>query len=326
MLIRTYRYPATGRCQESHELPEPGAWEEDDPSTVWWVDVEDATEEALDELAERLGMDPTTVEELRDDSHRAHIDSVDGYFHLLLYGVLGTVKGDAPQPRRISIICKRNIVLTIRDLPMGSVQHVAKRAKRIAGQVQKKGVGHLLFLLIDKLVDNNMLLAKQYEETLEQLEDRSVAIDCGDDLLEDLAEVRREVLELWRLSVAQREVLIELCEEEIDHLPEETQRSLERVRDHMTSSLEIIEILRGMVGDVRENYRTTVSLRGAEATQKLTVFAGLLLPLSVIAGFYGMNLPLWPDPSLASSFWLVLGAMGAVSAGLAYYFYRRNWL
>lgn len=326
MTVRAFHFAPTGQLAKFDSLDALPTPEADEQAGVWWVDVEGASKEILADLAERLHLDATTVENLRDDAGRARIDHFDDCYFLLLYGMLGLSEEETPQPRRLSVICQEDIVVTVHDLPLASIDYLAKRPRRIASQIGKKGVGHFLFLLLDKMVDYSVALAKHYEEVLEQLEDRSVEIDCDASLLEDLAETRREVLDLWRNSVAQRELLIELCEDELDYFTAETSRLLEHVRDHMTSSLEIVEILRGMIGDIRENYRATLSLRSAEAMTKLTVFAGLLLPLSVIGAIYGMNVPLWPNPELPATFWGILTVMATIFLSLAFYFRRQNWL
>ena len=326
MTVRAFHFAPGGLLNKGDRLEALPAPDADEQAGVWWFDLEAPDPETLAELAERLHLDGTTLASLHDDVERARIDHFDDYYFLLLYGMLAASEEEAPQPRRLAVICKANLVVTVHHLPLASVDYLARRARRIAGQVGKKGVGHFLFLLLDKMVDYNVALAKRYEEALEQLEDRSVAIDCDNSLLEDLAEIRREVLELWRISLAQRELLIELCEDELDYFTAETERLLEHVRDHMTSSLEIVEILRGMVGDVRENYRATLSLRSAEAMTKLTVFAGLLLPVSAIAAVYGMNVPLWPNPNHPATFWGIVGGMAAVFLALVVYFRQQRWI
>lgn len=325
MEIQAYHFHPDGAMDTLTELPSPQELDKANGS-LWWLDIEGPSGDDIDQLAAHLSLDPATVEDLKDDDARADIDYFDDYISLLLYGMLGRAKGDVPQPRQMGMLCFSNIVVTVRDLPMGSVSHVARRAKKSPKLIASRGVGHLVFLLLDKMVDNCMSLAKRYEEELEELEDRSVDIDCGDELLEDLSDVRRRVLQLWKIAIAQREVLIELCEEGSEHLPPESLKLLEQVRDHMTSTMEIVEILRTMVSEVRENYRTTISLRSAEASQQLTVFAGLLLPPSAIAAIYGMNVPLWPNPNDPRSFWVLISIMVAVIAGQLVYFRRRRWI
>lgn len=290
-----------------------------------WLDVFCPDVSQLEQVARQLGLEPGALSDLIDQSDRARIDYFDDYVQLYLHGLMaGRAIADI-RPRALVVICRPRQLFTLHTEPLESTGFLYDSAPRALPSIGRKGISHLLFLLMDRVVDNCMVLAKEYERQLNRLEDRSVSQACGEDLLEDLGGVRDEVLQLWRTLVSNRELMIELCEEEFEFLHPESARQLEQVRDHLTSTLEIAEILRGMIGDVRENYRTTLSLRSAQAMQQLTVFAGLMMPLTLIVGIYGMNVPLWPDPTRPSTFWLIMGFMGVVAAGLLYYFRRQRW-
>jgi magnesium transporter len=290
-----------------------------------WLDACGSDPAVLDQLARTFQLEPGTFSDLTDQPDRARIDYFGDYVQLYLHGLIAERGHADVRPRALLVICRHQTLLTLHPEPHDSTRFLFDAAQRAAPAISRKGISHLLFLLVDRIVDNSMLLAKDYERQLNELEDRSLSQACGEDLLEDLAVVRDRVLQLWRTLVSNRELMIELCEEEFDFLHPESARQLEQVRDHLTSTLEIAEILRGMVNDVRENYRTTLSLRSAQAMQQLTVFAGLMMPLTLIVGIYGMNVPLWPDPARPSTFWLIMGFMGVVAAGLLYYFRRQRW-
>ncbi len=290
-----------------------------------WLDVFCSDVGGLEPVARRLGLEPGSLTDLIDQSDRARIDYFNDYVQLYLHDLMASRQIVDIRPRAVVVICRPRAMYTLRTEPLESTGFLNDSAQRALPVFARKGISHLLFLLVDRVVDNCMVLAKEYERRLNTLEDRSLSQACGEDLLGDLGTARDEVLQLWRTLVSNRELMIELCEEEFEFLHPESARQLEQVRDHLTSTLEIAEILRGMVNDVRENYRTTLSLRSAKAMQQLTVFAGLMLPLTLIVGIYGMNVPLWPDATKPSTFWLIMGFMAVVSAGLLYYFRRQRW-
>jgi magnesium transporter len=325
MQLRMIRFGPNGSSSRS-EAVDPDAIQLDcGEGERVWLDVQCDSLPELDGLAKRLGLEPGALASMADQSDRARIDYFNDHVQLYLHGLLASRDGTDIRPRALTVIWRQRTLVTVRTEPLESTGFLFDTAQRASPVISRKGVSHLLFQLMDRVVDNCMHLAKEYARRLNALEDRSLSQACGDDLLEDLAISRDEVLQLWRTLVSNRELMIELCEEEFEFLHPESARQLEQVRDHLTSTLEIAEILRGMVNDVRENYRTTLSLRSALAMQQLTVFAGLMLPLTLIVGIYGMNVPLWPDPTRPSTFWLIMGFMGLVSAGLLYYFRRQRW-
>ncbi|WP_145261376.1 magnesium transporter CorA family protein [Calycomorphotria hydatis] len=327
--MRSYVFYPGGQMRESEGFAEDGV-DEADPAvpkfSACWTDILEPPPGEIDELAKRLRLDPLTVEHLRHQTIRAHVDELDDYCHIVVYGLLGSNSDELPQPRQLSIVIKDNQLFTLHRVSLSSVDYLSERTRKVATTISKRGVGYLLFVILDKMVENIMLLAKRYEEKLDILESRSVDLDCNDDLLSDLAVVRHEVLSLWRTAIADRELIIELLELELDCITGENKRQMEHVLDHMQSALEIIELLRSLIGEVRENYRTTVSLRSNEAMKKLTVFAGLMMPLTLVAGIYGMNVPLWPNPDAPQTFWLIMGSMAAMMIALGAYFRVKRWL
>ncbi len=325
-MIQTYLIGSDGTCSKTTQLPTFDETTEQGSPRFYWVDIEQPTPELIDELEQRFNLERHTIEETLRSHQRARIERADFFTQLLVHGMIATLEEAEVQPRQLSILCFDHMIITIHPEPLHAIELVSQAISKISSQVAHHGIGHILFLILDRMVDLSMILAKQYEETLEELEDRSVSYNKDEALLEDLSEVRRKIISLWRNSVAQREILIELCEEEYEFLSEDTMKRLERVRDHMTSALEITQILRLMVSEVRENYRTTLSLQSAEATKKLTVFAGLMMPLSLIAGIYGMNVPLAPDPNRSETFWGIIGVMGTIVVIQLIMFRRQRWI
>jgi magnesium transporter len=98
------------------------------------------------------------------------------------------------------------------------------------------------------------------------------------------------------------------------------------VRDHLLKVIEQVDGLRELANGVRDNYHAALAMRTDAIMRTLTVFASVLLPLSLIAGIYGMNLPLWPEGDHPASFWTVIGGMAVIAGGLLWYFWRRGWL
>ena len=330
-MLQVYEVFKDGHWQTSTELPKRNDDQIDNHQpgrALLWVDLLAADESMIRRLAEWLGHDPRHLSMSLEEDEPIGISRENSYTHFYLNGICSHEGTTEITYRPVSILCAEEIVITIHSLPLKSVDQVQGVLPKIAAQIAKYGPGHLRFLLRDKMSDRCVAQSKAYEDRLENLEDRSISAEKNDQdgLLEELSNVRREVLDLWRNCVSQREVLIELCEEEFDFISEESARRMERVRDHMTSTLQLVELLRGMVSEVRENYRTTLNLQSSEATKKLTVFAGVLLPMSTIAALYGMNVPLWPNPNHAMTFWQIIVVMFGVAAIQLYFFWRQRWL
>jgi magnesium transporter len=324
-MLQVYQVMKDGHWEVTSELPDRVEEREVDCALIW-VDVLEPTEKVIREISEWVGHDPRLMMLSLSENEPTGIAREAEFTHIYMQAIRPGEPPNFVEYCPISINCSGHVIITLHPRPLVSIKMVQEVLPKIAKQIGRYGPGHLLFYLFDKMIDRCVLVAKSFEERLDILEDRSMSTERENRLLEDLSDVRREVVVLWRNCVTQREVLIELCEEEFDFLSEESVQRLERVRDHMSSTLQMVELLRGMINEVRENYRTTLNMQSSEATKKLTVFAGVLLPMSTIAALYGMNVPLWPNPNEPATFWQILTLMGTVAAVQMYFFWRLKWL
>ena len=154
----------------------------------------------------------------------------------------------------------------------------------------------------------------------------SFASDFDDDFLTQLSQLRRELLEVRHIAASQRELVVLIAKGECDYVNAELETRFSHVRDHLTQVVEHIERLRELLNGARDNYHALITDRMADTVKTLTVFASVILPVSLVAGIYGMNVPVWPPSGESWSFWVVLGAMGAIAVALLVYFRTRRWI
>ena len=187
-------------------------------------------------------------------------------------------------------------------------------------------VAGLFGLAPDAMVDNYQVAADRYEDQLEELEDRSLEPDVSDSILTELQPVRRQMLELRRLAASQRELITPIASGECDYISDNLEQRFSHVRDHLTKVVETIDAQRELLSGVRDNYESRLSQRMNQTVKTLTIFASVLLPLSLIAGIYGMNVPLWPHTDHPLFFWCLLGVMLLLALSMVRLFRRRKWL
>jgi magnesium transporter len=168
-------------------------------------------------------------------------------------------------------------------------------------------------------------VADRYEERLDGLEDESLHVDVGPALLTQLAELRRDLLELRRLAASQRDLLRPLMHGEYDFISGSLSQQFNHVHDHLSQVIESVNSLRELLGGVYQNYHSALTNRTNETMKVLTIYAGILLPLTLIAGIYGMNLPI-PAADKPWSFWLVMAIMFIITVLLYMNFRRRKWI
>jgi magnesium transporter len=303
------------------------AWAKED--AVVWVDYLEPTEADLRALKDVLGLDDASIDDCLYGEQRSRIDEFDTYMFIVLYGLVGLEDPEEFDPRKLAIFFGSRFLITVHRESLKTIHTVLERCNRGTATARSglsRGVDQLLHMIIDGMVDKYVFIADKYEAQIETLEEASLDPSADEQVLVDSAGLRRELLRLRSLAVSQREALTPIVKGEYDYISESLEQQFSHVRDHLTQVIELVDTLREHLHGVRDNYHTALANRTNAIMKTLTIFATILLPLTFIAGVYGMNLPLWPPPDQPFSFWVVMGVMLVLGVSLLLYFQRKRWL
>lgn len=290
-----------------------------------WVDAGEPSAEELNGLGEIFDLDADARDDCLSGEQRPRIDEFNEYMFLVLYGAVGTEPFHEFLPRKLSVFFSNRFLITVHREAHRSIEAQLKRCEKHTAATLKQGLDHLLHNIVETMVANYALVAEEYAKRLDAIEERSLVNDGGDTLLPDLITLRRELLDLRRMASAQRELLLPIADGEMDYISKDLDLHFSHVRDHLMTTLDIIDTHREILHAIRENYQLTLSNRLNETIKVLTVFSTLFLPLTFIVGVYGMNMPLWPEPHGLRTFWGVIIFMGVLSAAMVAYFRWRRW-
>ncbi len=297
-----------------------------DPEAVLWLDLEQPTEDEVRAVDKVIDLDDEAWDDCLHGEQRPRIDEYDDYLFLVAYSLITPGQGPDGRPRKLAAFCGGRFLLTVHRESIPSVNRLKARCRQHAAQLLQSGVDHLLYNILDKMTDNYLSVSEAYEETIEELEDRSQRPDVDDTVLQEFTDLRRRLLDLRRIATTQLELIEPISAGEYDYISEALGRRFAHVRDHLLKVVEHVDRLRELAGGIRDNYHAALAIRTNAIMRTLTVFASVLLPLSLVAGIYGMNLPIWPSSKQPCSFWTVLGAMAVLAAGLLWYFRRKRWV
>ena len=290
-----------------------------------WIDLESPDEETLGQIGALFDLDPEAIEDCLHGEQHPRVDEFENHIFVVLYGVVANGETLSFSPRKLAAFCNGTILITVHREPVRTVQIVRARCKRQPAHVLGRGTGHVLFTLIDGVVDNFALVGENFDERLDSLEVESLDPLVEETILSGVTELRRDVLQLRRIAVSQRELLLPFAQGEFEFFGEKYENRFAHVRDHLTQCVDMVENLRELLNGVRDNYHAALSNRSNEVMKTLTIFASLFMPMSLLAGIYGMNTVLWPDVSRPSSFWYIVGSMGIVVVAMILFFRSRKW-
>lgn len=289
------------------------------------LDLEGDIEADLHELESRYNLPASCIEDCLTGTQRARIDELDDGLFFVLYGAIGA--GDRPEfePRKLTAFLLPACLILVHRENLQTIESLHKRiAKRGASACRE--LDRVLYEMIDGIVDNYLLQTEAMEELLEDLEDESLSQDVPPSLLTRAGDLRRDVLEVRRLAGALRELLAPVIRGDCETISESVQQQFEHVHDHATHAIEQVDAIRDRLTAVHNNYHTVIASRTNAVMHVLTAFTAVLLPLTLIAGIYGMNLPLWPSPESHASFAIVTGGMIVLGAATFLWFRYRKWL
>lgn len=294
--------------------------------SVVWVDVEDPAREEIAELGAIFDLDEEAQEDCLTGEQRPRIDEFDEYVFLVAYGAVGPEPFEEFAPRKVAMFHSERFLISVHREALRTIDTMRRRCEKRPRAVLRQGTDYVLYSILDSMVDNYVLVAEEYAKRVDALEGRSLNSGADSSILSEMLHLREELLELRRVATAQRELMVPLASGELDYISEGLEKRFTHVRDHLATTVDIIDQHREMLHGIRDNYHAELSNRLNEIMKVLTMFASLFLPLSLIAGIYGMNTPLWPDPQNPRTFVEILVLMAVTIVAMLLFFRHKKWL
>ncbi|ANM32286.1 hypothetical protein ABI59_15375 [Acidobacteria bacterium Mor1] len=293
-----------------------------------WIDVIGLGDAALlQALAAELGLHKLTLEDVVNLGQRPKAEVYPDYIY-----VVARAAPDRPGEHfeQISLVLGEGWVLTVQEHPQNPFDPVRRRLAEKESPIRSRGADYLLYALLDSILDPYFPLLDVVRDRLQGLEDESLERP-EQATLGHIRSLRTDLLELRRVVAPHREAVHTLLRGELPRIGDQARLYLADTYDHVVQILELVEAYRELGSDLMNVYLTSVSNKMNEVMKVLTIIATIFIPLSFVAGIYGMNFDTgspWNMPELSWRFGYpaVLGGMAAALIGLVLYFRRKGWL
>lgn len=292
---------------------------------IIWIDVQGfKNEAALQELAERFRIHPLAMEDVVNVPQRSKADQYDE--QTLIIARLITIPDEKDlNLTQLGIIVGANYVLTFEDQHSDRLEPVRTRIANPSARLRSSGSGYLAYAILDTAVDTVYPVLETLGEQLETLE-RDVIRDPRPALLQQVNLVRNRLVNVRRAIWPQRDAVQSLLMSDHDVINEEIKIFLRDTYDHCVQTAEVVEMYREMASGLLNTYMSSVAHRSNEVMKVLTIMSSIFVPLTFVAGIYGMNFENMPELSYTWSYPLVWGTMIAMAIGMLWFFYRRGWI
>lgn len=302
-----------------------------DQTNVVWVDLQGETkeqiEEAQDVMLNVFKFHHLTVEDCVETRNQPKVEAYDKYLYFIVHGI----KPEETNPsnfatKELDGYLGSNFVVTFHILRFRSIKSV-KQHLRSSPFHCKRGAAYLLHHILDELVDLYMPIVDEFDEAINDLEDR--VFDMGrnsNSVLGEVMDIRRSVARLKRISSRQLEVLYRMSHGEFPQIPPDILPFFRDVHDHLLRISDLSEGYRDLVAGLFDIHFAVIGNRTNDVMKTLAVLSAIILPLSLIAGIYGMNFENMPELKTERGYFMTLGAMALITILLLVYFWRRGWI
>jgi magnesium transporter len=230
---------------------------------------------------------------------------------------------DVPQ---VAFFIGRGHLLSFQERSFGFFDPVRRRLREGAGPMRSSGPDYLAYALIDSLIDRYYPVAEALSHELEDLEEHAIASSPGPEVLEQIHHNRRRLVVLRRIGRPQREAVRELAALESPFVSAEVRIYLRDTLDHISQVIELTDSAHEMSVGLMEIYLSNVGQRTNEIMKVLTLMASIFIPLSFIAGVYGMNFDHMPELHKSWGYPFALATMTSIATGMLIFFWRRGWI
>ncbi|MEZ6134889.1 MAG: magnesium/cobalt transporter CorA [Pirellulaceae bacterium] len=296
---------------------------------VTWINVDGlANIELLKQLGNQFGLHALALEDVVNVNQHAKLDSFDNNSYLVLR------MPTSHQPfvtEQVSLFLIGDTLITFQEYPGDCLNPVRERLATGKGRIRARGADYLAYAVIDAVIDGYFPVLDHYEALLQEISNE-IEENSGSDIPMRLHHIRADLLNIRKVAVQHRDAAIGLTREDTSVITDETQLHLRDCQDHISRLIESADTYRETCGELRELYFAQLGQRTNDVMKVLTIIATIFIPMSFIAGVYGMNFDTavspfnMPELHWAFGYPFAIAVMLATGGGLVFYLRRKGWL
>ena len=297
-----------------------------DKPTVTWINIDGLHQiEILEKLGECYGLHPLVLEDILNTDQRPKMEDYGDYIYIVLKMLDQGHKSNEIVTEQISLILGPNFVFSFQEKEGDVFDPIRERIRNGKGRIRKMGGDYLAYALLDSIVDNYFIILEKLSEKIEYLEEKLITRPTPE-TLQTIHHIKREMIFLRKAIWPLREVIGGLERNESSLIEESTKIYLRDIYDHTIQTIDTIETFRDMVSGMLDIYLSSVSNRLNSVMKVLTIIATIFMPLTFLAGIYGMNFKYMPELEWRWGYpaiWLIMIGIGIF---MLVYFKKKNWL
>ena len=293
---------------------------------VTWVNVVGIQQvEVLEKLGNCFTVHPLALEDILNTEQRPKVEDYGEDLFIVVKLITYNEKKDEVEAEQISLILRPNALISFQEKEGDDFAAVKERLRAGKGRLRKMGADYLAYTLLDVVVDQYFVVLEKLGERIEVLEEK-LLVDPGTATLRKIQNLKKEMLLLRKWVWPLREVISSLERGEFPGIQESTRIYLRDVYDHAIQVMDTVEIFRDMLSGMLDIYLSSLNNRMNAVMKVLTIIATIFMPLTFLAGVYGMNFKHMPELDWPWGYPLILMVMALVAILMLTLFRRKKWL
>jgi magnesium transporter len=297
-----------------------------DKPTVTWINIGGIHQvEVIDKIGRHFNIHPLVMEDIVHTEQRPKMENFDDYIFIILKMLSYNKESKEIASEQISIVLGSNFVITFQEKKGDLFDPVRERLRQSRGRIRNMKADYLAYALVDTIVDHYFVVLEGLGEKIEEMEVELTA-NPTKNTSQSIHNLKKELIFLRKSVWPLREVINTLERGELPLVHESTGIYLRDVYDHTIQVIETVETFRDMASGMLDIYLSSVSNKMNEVMKVLTIIATIFIPLTFIAGIYGMNFKYMPELEWHWGYPVILGVMVAIGVLMLIYFRRKKWL
>ncbi len=293
--------------------------------SITWINISGIHDiDMIQKLGSCFSLHPLVLEDVLNTEQRPKMDDFDVYLFLCLKMVYPDAGYQTIHYEQISLIIGPSYVISLQEVEKDVFDAVRERIRHAKGRIRKKGSDYLAYALIDLVVDHYFKILEELGEKIEILQDEVIE-NPEPSSLAVIQNLKKELLFLRKSIWPLREIVNTLTRGESDLIREDTVIYLRDVYDHTIQIIDTIETFRDMLSGTLDIYLSNMSNRMNEVMKVLTIMATIFIPMTFIAGIYGMNFKYMPELEWAWSYPILLLLLLGMFLVMIFWFKRKKW-
>lgn len=296
----------------------------DSDKSVKWIEIKSLEDiDLINKVGKKFNIHPLVIEDILSTDHMPKLEDYDEYLFLIIEG-MNLVEDGELEVEQFSFILFKDLVISFQQSDSKIFDSILSRLSE-GSNIRKNGADDLLYALTDTIVDNYFLVVERIGENIDEVED-IVLLNPKREVLQEIYKLKRDLIYIRKTLWPMRNAISSISKNDYDLVDEKTLYYFRDVYDHIIQMIDIIETYRDICSGMLDTYLSSISNKTNDIMKVLTIFSTIFIPLTFIAGVYGMNFRYLPELNWKygyASFWIISAIITGV---LLRFFKKKNWL